>query len=213
MFTENRITVAARCNECCCEIETEISVFSLSSGKIRAVCPNCGKSALEITLSQDGKVRLLVPCVACPHPHPFTLSAETMFTKEIFLLQCSFTRLDICFMGEKSKVKEQLKKNGAELRAMMQESGDEYIDESDQALIETMRIIMSFIEECAENGKILCRCRNMKTAPGVELQIDYDSVTLICKECGRRLVLSVRDEELLDSFMELGVLALDDEEF
>ncbi len=211
MFTENRITVAARCNECCCEIETEISVFSLSSGKIRAACPNCGKSALEITLSTDGKVRLLVPCVACPHPHPFTLSAQTTFSKEIFVLQCSFTRLDICFMGEKSKVKEELKKNGEELRAMMQ-SAEGYDDGYDTALLENMRIILSFIEECAEGGNILCRCRNMKTAPGVEVEVSDDSVTLICKECGRRLKLSASDTELLDTFMELGKLAIDDED-
>lgn len=210
MFTENKITVAARCNDCCSEIETEISIFNLSGGKIKAVCPNCGKSALEISLSVDGKVRLNVPCVACPHPHPFTLSAETMFTKDLFILQCSFTRIDICFIGNRDKVKEELSKNGKELRAMMMEAQGE--DGYDEAVVENLRVILSFIEECAKNGNILCRCKNMKTAPGVELEIGEESVTLICKECGRRLELSVYDDGLVDTFMDIGKIAIDDED-
>ncbi len=211
MFTQNKITVAARCNECCSEIETEISIFNLSDGKIQAVCPNCGMSALEISLSLDGKVRLSVPCVACPHPHPFTLSAETMFTKELFILQCSFTRLDICFIGNKDKVHEELKRNGEELRAMMMEAGgndDEYND----AVLENLRIILTFIDECAKSGNILCRCKNMKTVPGIDIQIGEESVKLTCKECGRSLELSVYDDGLLDTFMDIGKIAIDDED-
>lgn len=212
MFTQNTITVAARCAECCTAIQTEISVFNLSGGKIKAVCPNCGKCTLEINLSPDGKVRLSVPCVACPHPHPYTLSAETMFTKELFILQCSFTRLDICFMGSKDKVKEELAKNGKELEAMMAQTEGFEEDEYDKALLEQMRVILTFIEECAENGNILCRCRNMKTAPGVEMQLGEDSVKLTCRECGRSIVFHVDDYDFIEMQLELGKIALDDEE-
>ena len=209
MFTQNTITVAARCAECCSEIQTEISVFNLSGGKIKAVCPNCGKSTLEITLSPDGKVRLSVPCVACPHPHPFTLSAEAMFTKELFILQCSFTRLDICFMGAKNRVKEELIKNGKELQAMMAETSLEE-GELDETLIEQMRVILTFIEECAQKGDILCRCRNMKTAPGVEMQLGEDSVTLTCRDCGRSIVFFADDFDFTEKLMDLGKIPLDD---
>ncbi|MBR5309445.1 MAG: hypothetical protein IKU43_11795 [Clostridia bacterium] len=214
MFTQNRITVAARCCECCAEIETEISVFNLSGGKIRAVCPNCGKSALEITLSQDGKVRLSVPCVACPHPHPFTLSAETMFTKELFILQCSFTRLDICFMGQKNKVKEAMIKNGKELRTMMAlgEEDDASADEEilSAEMYERIKVVLTFIEECANNGNITCKCRNNKTAPGIEVQLENDAAVLVCKECGRSVRIGYNDTDLLDMYIDMGKIRIFD---
>lgn len=214
MFTENKITIAARCSECCSTIETELSVFSLSADGVHAVCPNCGKSSLDVRLSQDGKVRLSVPCVACPHPHPFTLSAKSMFTKELFILQCSFTRLDICFMGDEEKVHAALLENGEELRAMMaQEGGEDGFagDEDAEAVLENMRLILSFIEECAKNGKILCRCRNMKPATGVDVEVGEDSVGVVCKECGRRTVLSALDPDELDRMMDIGAIVLDDD--
>jgi len=211
MFTQNKINVAARCSHCCSVIETEISVFNLSGGKIKADCPNCGKSSLEITLSQDGKVRLSVPCVACPHPHPFTLSAESMFTKELFLLQCSMTKLDICFMGDKHKVNEELIKNGKELQAMMDEAAQfEEGGEVDEEALEQMKIILSFIDECAKKGDILCPCQKNKTAPGVELSMAEDSVTLTCRECGRSITIDVYDTGFLDTLMDMGKIFLED---
>ena len=210
MFTQNKITVAARCCECCAEIETEISVFNLSGGKIKADCPNCGKSTLEITLSQDGKVRLSVPCVACPHPHPFTLSAQTMFTKELFVLQCSFTKLDICFMGNKGKVREELVKNGKELQAMMEESAEYGEEGFDEEALEQMKLILNFIDECAQKGDILCPCRKNKTAPGVELSMAEDSVTLTCRECGRRVTIGVYDTGFFETLLDLGKIFLED---
>lgn len=210
MFTQNRITVAARCSTCCAEIETEISVFNLSGGKIRAICPNCGKSTLEITLSQDGKVRLSVPCVACPHPHPFTLSAETMFTKELFILQCSFTKFDICFMGNKNKVKEALIKNGKELQAMMDEASKYTDDDIDHEGVEQMKLILTFIDECAKKGDILCPCKNNKTAPGVELTMNDDSVTLTCRECGRSVTIGIYDTGFFETLLDLGKIPLED---
>ncbi len=210
MFTQNKINVAARCSRCCSVIETEISVFNLSGGKIKADCPNCGGSSLEITLSQDGKVRLSVPCVACPHPHPFTLSAESMFTKELFLLQCSMTKLDICFMGNKHKVNEELVKNGKELQAMMDEAAQFEEGELDEEALEQMKIILSFIDECAKKGDILCPCQKNKTAPGVELSMAEDSVTLTCRECGRNVTIDVYDTGFLDTLMDMGKIFLED---
>ncbi len=212
MFTQNKISVAARCAHCCSVIETEISVFNLSGGRIKADCPNCGKDSLEITLSQDGKVRLSVPCVACPHPHPFTLSAETMFTKDLFLLQCSFTRLDICFMGNKNKVNEELIKNGKELQAMMNEAaaleGED--DPFDEEALEQMKLILSFIDECAKKGDILCPCQKNKTAPGVELAMNDDSVTLTCRECGRSVSIDVFDTGFFETLLDMGKIFLED---
>lgn len=213
MFTQNKISVAARCMHCCSVIETEISVFNLSGGKITAKCPSCGNSTLEITLSQDGKVRLSVPCVACPHPHPFTLSAETMFTKELFILQCSFTKFDICFMGNKNKVNEALIKNGNELQSMLDEAAElsgEGEDDFGEAELEQMKLILSFIDECAKKGDILCPCQKNKTAPGVELTMKDDSVVLTCRECGRNVVIDVYETGFFDTMLEMGKIFLED---
>ena len=62
---------------------------------------------LEITLDGD-TVRLRVPCIACPGPHNYTLSRSLFFSRDIFVLSCSFSGIGICFLGRADKVKNEL---------------------------------------------------------------------------------------------------------
>ena len=98
-ISDKSCVIASRCPECGAIIADRISIFSMSSGHHNIKCKICGKSTLTLALSADGKIRLSVPCLVCPHPHPFTLASTSFFNKELFILQCSYSGLDICFIG------------------------------------------------------------------------------------------------------------------
>lgn len=213
MFTQNKIYVATLCNECRAQIKQELSFFSLSGGKVSVKCPNCAKSSLGISRSSDGKIRFDIPCIFCPHPHPYTVSEETIFTKDLFTLKCTFTQYDICFTGKKEKVEKALNDYSSDINRMMlenmnnsqEEPYDDFEDTSKQ-----LEVILSFINECANNGDILCRCTNMKTAPGVELQFLDEAIALVCRECGRHIEIPIFDSDVIDSLIDDGKIVLDD---
>lgn len=215
MFTQNKIYVATLCNECGSQIKQELSLFSLSGGKVNIKCPNCEKSSLGITRGSDGKIHFEIPCVFCPHPHPYTVSEETVFSKDLFTLKCTFTQYDICFTGKKENVEKALNDYSSDINRMMLEnmnssekdtSDDDFEDTSKQ-----LEVILSFINECANNGDILCRCANMKTAPGVEMQFLDEAIALVCRECGRRIEIPIFDSDIIDSLIDNGKIVLDDE--
>ena len=54
-----------------------VGAFALTGDMFRLKCP-CGGSALEIQLGKE-KVRLVVPCVACPPPHHYNMSRQLFF--------------------------------------------------------------------------------------------------------------------------------------
>ena len=81
MNTDKTTKIAFRCPYCGCVISANVNMFMLAGG-FKLECIECHKSALELSLSKDGKVRLLVPCLVCPHPHPYTLSKDVFFEKD-----------------------------------------------------------------------------------------------------------------------------------
>lgn len=216
MFTQNKIYVATLCNECGAQIKQELSLFSLSGGKVSIKCPNCKKSSLGITRNADGKIRFDVPCVFCPHPHPYTVSEETIFTKDLFTLKCTFTQYDICFTGKQEKAEKALNDFSSDINRMMLEnmnsSQNEDFDADDdfEDTSKQLEIILSFIDECAKNGDILCRCRDMKTAPGVEMQFLDEAIALVCRECGRRIEIPLFESDMIDNLLDAGKITLDD---
>ena len=53
----------------------------------------------------------------------YILSQEIFFGKELFLLNCAYTGLDIAFLGEEAKVEEAIRENDKALEKLFSEMG------------------------------------------------------------------------------------------
>ena len=95
--------VAYRCPDCGTVIYGFVGKFALSAGFLRLKC-SCGKSAMDISVTYDGKVRLSVPCLFCKQNHNFVVSQSIFFERDLFLLNCPYANMDIAFIGEKEKI-------------------------------------------------------------------------------------------------------------
>jgi len=89
-------TVAYRCPHCGSGVLSAVGMFSLTADMMKLKC-SCGKSELEIVYSKDGKVRLKVPCMICPSGHSYTVSRNIFFGRDIFVLPCPVSDINICF--------------------------------------------------------------------------------------------------------------------
>lgn len=114
MIKDKNTTVGYHCPFCGMSILNEINIFSMNGNLIKMKCV-CGGSELIATITKDRKIRLTMPCIVCPNSHSFTISSGIFFERELFSFSCTFTAINICFIGKNQKVYEALKKNEEEL--------------------------------------------------------------------------------------------------
>lgn len=176
-----------------------VDVFSLGADMIKLKC-DCHKSEMSIVKQGDGKIRLTVPCILCPKPHTFVVSPAIFFGKEQFFLQCPYSDINICFLGEQNYVKAELARCELELLDIMEKNGisdfsalhnDEEEDE-DLPDPEIQQIALFVLHELEAEGKIYCRCEHKEeiSEDKYELEIRNDGILVRCRDCGAQRLIS-----------------------
>ena len=129
---KEKITIAYRCPDCGVAMIGEINIFALMAGESNLRC-SCGESVMTIKyIKTRDTISLNVPCVACPNSHPYQVAASTFRNSELFILQCSATGLDVCFIGDKARVIKAVDDNTIELQKLMEfADGDNYEEDLD----------------------------------------------------------------------------------
>ena len=125
VLNQKETTVAYRCPECGASVMSLVGIFTLTADMIRLKCP-CGQSEMEIIYTKDKKIRLNVPCFLCPSPHSYLISSQMFFDRDLFALPCSYSGIDICYIGKKDHVQKAMKESEQELIDML---GDVSFDE------------------------------------------------------------------------------------
>ncbi len=157
----DQAAIAYRCPECGGFVHSIVGVFSLTGELIRLKC-GCGKSELSMRNIGD-RIQLNIPCFICEKEHIYTVSRSALFSSNVFSFSCTFTGVDICFVGSEVGVESSIKTADRELEQLMREneiddffSRDERYEESVDYTAVTAAV--SVIKELAADGKIHCGC-------------------------------------------------------
>lgn len=179
-------TVAYRCPKCGGGVMSVVGLFNLSADMIKLKC-DCKGSEMTIVRNKDGKISFTVPCILCPEPHRYTLSSNTFFSKELFVLPCHYSGINIAMMGDANKVKAELARTELELLDMLEKSGVQSFDEfkGEQTLSDpqVLEILIYVIKELDEEGRIYCRCPE-ESEKEYEIEFLRESIKVSCKCCG-----------------------------
>lgn len=206
-------TVAYRCPHCGAGVLSAVNLFHLKGSMVRLKC-DCGKSAMEVVLSGEGKVRLTVPCILCPNPHHFTVSDKIFFDKELFSLPCPYSDVNICVMGEINHVKAELSRTELELLDMMEKNGitdfEALHSEAEKTVTDpqVLEIVLFVIRDLDDEGRIKCRCKE-GTEHEYDAEILPEGVRVTCRTCGATKLIPT--DSLLDAheFLNCDELQLD----
>lgn len=206
--TQSSTNIAFRCVCCGAIISAKVNPFMMRGG-FNLKCTECGKSTLSLSLDRENRVRLTVPCLFCPHPHPYTVAAETFFSKDIFLLSCSFSGMDICFIGtDEDKIEDEIDRTESLIMDLVADMKDdeEEMKQSDMLVADTnvVREVLFALDQLMTEGKLKCSCGSR----AVKVVIDYDTVGLICKVCGKRRDLPARTRFDANDAIDLEELTL-----
>lgn len=207
-------TVAYRCPYCGCTVLSMVGVFALSGDFLRLRCA-CEKSEMTIQYMKDNKVRLSVPCITCPTPHTYTVDKSMFFNREnVFAIPCSYTGLDVCFIGNKDGVCEAAKNADLELAALMEEAGldditklydaEDDLPEYDPQVNDVVRYM---ITELNEEGKIKCNCQNNALAR-YDFAIKDGELTVFCEECDAEFKMPMTGAGAARDMVDLDELVL-----
>lgn len=209
-------TVAFRCPHCGAGIMSVVGIFSLTGDMIKLKC-DCGHSELILAYTKDKKVRITVPCIICPKPHNYTVSSNVFFSNEVFRLGCTYTGLDICFIGEKDAVLEALKENESMLLGMFEEAGvtsldalhkDNTYDLVDDPFIE--EVIRFMLIELKDEGNIHCKCGPAEM-PDYKYEFvapDFDKIRIYCETCGASVEIPMTSVINANAFLNVDELYL-----
>lgn len=209
VLDQKKTTIAYRCPECGAVIRGAVGIFSLTADMIKLKCP-CGGSELDIVYTKDKKVRLTVPCFVCPSPHSYLISSGVFFERELFTLACTYSGIDICFIGSEEAIDKAVAENEAELVEL---AGDDAIealaksrgDKESLADPQVIEIIRYVLLELVEEGNIHCRCDDEGE---YDLEFGDDSVFVVCRKCGAELEIPAGSVDAAYAFLNADEITL-----
>ena len=183
IIEQKKTTLAYRCPACGSVPTSMVGAFSLSGSLFKLKC-GCGGSHMTVEKQNGGKIRLTVPCVACPTPHIYNLSSNVFFNSDVFMIPCSLCGVDIFFIGDENRVSQAIEKSNQEiLQALGDNSLESLKNDEDRELSDPQvaEIVTFVISDLNEEGKIYCRCP--EGLGEYECNVYSDYVTVKCKHC------------------------------
>ncbi len=215
MVIENKqTTVAYRCPSCGSGVMSVVDIFRLSADMLKLKC-DCGNSEMLLVRSREAngpaKIRFTVPCMLCPNPHSYTVSANLLFNKELFVLQCPYSDINIAMMGDMDHVKAELSRTELELLDLLEKSGMDSFDalHSEGFLTDpqVLEIITYMVKELDAEGKIYCRCPE-GTEGNYEIELTREGLKISCRGCGASKIVSAASLIEAHEFLNADSLTL-----
>lgn len=209
VLDQKQTTIAYRCPECGAAVMSMVGVFALTADMIRLKCP-CGGSELEIVYTRDKKIRLNVPCFACPSPHSYMISSQTFFEKELFMLPCAYSGLDICFVGKSDRVQKAMEESEKELMELLgdtsfQDFAEQRGEKGEISDPQIMDIVHYVIRELEEESAITCACPD---GGDYEVEMQEDKLVVRCKQCGCKAEIPTNSLLAAQDFLNCDELEL-----
>ena len=211
VLNEKKTTVSFRCSECGSSVRSMVGVFALNADMMRLKCP-CGGSDLTMVMTKDRKVRLTVPCLVCPTPHVFTVSAQVFYGRELFALACPYSGLDLCFVGTEKEVVEASQAADRELEELLDGSSIEDVTGDRHSPFMTdpqIREIITFVlADLADEGKLECKCPEGE-AGDYQAEVLDDKIVVRCLKCGAAKVVPANSFTAANDFLSVDHLRLE----
>lgn len=225
VIDSKKTTVAYRCPECGAGVISVVGLFSLSADMIKLKC-TCKESEMQVVYRKDEKqMRITVPCIFCRKPHTYNVSEKMFFTKDIFLLPCPYSDINIGFVGEDNRVKAELARTELELLDMLEENGISdfkslHGDEEDLPDMQVLDIVSYVVGDLDAEGKIYCKCYPEGREPLPDGQLDRedseydvavtdDGIEVSCAKCGAKKVIPTDSMLTAHAFLNSDFLKLE----
>lgn len=205
MIANLQTHIAYRCPECGTVIYGFVGKFALSANLLRIKC-SCGHSALDINITNDGKIRISAPCLFCKQNHNFVVSQSIFFERDLFLLNCPYANMDIAFIGDKEKIDSAIENANKELERLLVNLEAESVSDIQPTDLDEGDVLPDpvvydrihfLVTELTEEGRIDCPCHEGE----YDVRFAPDGVQVYCKRCGATYTFNVDSEAASEAYV------------
>lgn len=202
-------TLAYRCPACGGVVKSLVGIFSLSGKLFRLKC-DCGGSYMTVEKTDDQKLRLTLPCLVCSYPHSYVVSSSVFFDSNIFIVGCTLSGIDLCFIGKDDEVDNAIRLSNEEILAMLGDTDisslhtkeKEHHALSDPQVLDIVRFV---VNDLNDEGKIYCNCKDKGQ---ICCDIYDDHIVVRCEKCGASTKVDITSTSLAMDFLEADSLTL-----
>ena len=205
--------IAYRCPECGDTVLGIVGKFALSANLLRLKC-SCEKpSEMDISITQDRKVKLSIPCLFCKQNHSYTLSDEVFFERDITTLACPYVGTDIAFVGSEEKISPELERTAEEINRLLtsleaddlsdiqpKDVGEDDVI-ADPAVYDTVRFIVKDLEA---DGLVKCPCGE---GP-YDIRYCDGGVEVFCERCGASYGFKAMTQTMAEEYLSIDSIEL-----
>lgn len=214
-MTENKRqrNIAYRCPVCGVATLGVVGDFARRDNIVRLKCECEGAPTLDISLENEEKVRISVPCLFCKESHVFVLPRATYLNKEEINLSCPFSGVDILHIGLSDTVDANLKRTGEEISRLMTAFGAQELSDiqpsdagddeilPDPSVYDTIRFLVKDLEG---DGKIKCLCGDGE----YDIRYAEGGVECYCVRCGAKKLFRAMTQTMAEEYLSLDTLSL-----
>ena len=205
--------IAYRCPECGSAVLGIVGKFALKANMLRLKCSCEDADALDISVANDGRIRLSVPCLFCKQHHNYVVTESIFFDRERFLLNCPYSNMDIAIIGDEETVKQELERTEAELNMLMKNLEAEELSDiqpedmpeaeilPDPAVYDTLRFVVKDLEA---EGKLNCPCGK---GP-YDLRFTDGGMQVWCESCGATYDFNATSPTMAEEYLDLDEIKL-----
>lgn len=185
---------------CCGRLtKRELGLFDIPHGRTKLCCSNeaCGCAVVEMGISKD-KYTVDALCSACGERHRFTLRRSAFWQKDLLVLSCPETLVDIVFFGDEEKVSDEIEEQG------------ELYREAEEDIIHTPEFgiyfeLIHIINEIAKRNNVICsRC----SGTGADVELTDEGIVIVCRGCGAKKLIRI-SSDACNELLETGTIVLE----
>lgn len=132
MLVNKSSVITVRCPWCGSIQMNSISPFQLSGGSSLTFNCQCGEELFTLKKTESGGYQLKISCIACDCRHIYKLGYKDLWKTEVYILNCLYTHIEVCFIGRREPVLEAVERYERELDDIINELGiEEFLDDDD----------------------------------------------------------------------------------
>lgn len=215
LIGDKKTFLGYRCPTCGGGVLGMCSELSLSGGRLlRLRCP-CGESDMTVTQTTDGAVSVTVPCLLCNSNHIYRVHPSVFFGRDLFLLNCAYSNLDVAFIGEEERVSQALDEHEATLRKIFADAGlstlarvknEERNDDDILPDAQVLDVVRFLVRELEADGQIDCPCHNGE----YDVEFTRRGVRVFCRNCESTHTFEIGSLEAAQDLLSCDHLSLID---
>ena len=215
MENKRQRNIAYRCPVCGVATLGVVGDFARRDNIVRLKCECEEAPTLDISLENEEKVKISVPCLFCKESHVFVLPRATYLNKDEINLSCPFSGVDILHIGLCDVVATNLKRTEDELSRLLTAFGatdlsdiqpSEMNDDEilpDPAVYDTIRLVVKDIEN---EGGIECMCKDNEGK--YDLRFAEGGIQCYCERCGAAYLFRAMTETMAEEYLSLTKIKL-----